>query len=89
MPTKLKHLKKTQDIFIASKDSILTQWVSYTSPKKILKLHNIDGKQFLNNYAGDVFDYFMGVISGELEIGDCPIIQKLLIYPADFKQTRN
>ncbi|MCW8895203.1 ATP-binding protein [Sulfurimonas sp.] len=83
MAKKLKHLAKTQDIFINSKDSILAQWVSYNSPKKILKLHNINTKQFLNDYAGDVFDYFMGVISGELEIGDCPIIQNLLLYLKD------
>ena len=83
MQTKLKNLIKTQDIFIASKDSILAQWVSYNSPKEILKLYNIDKGKFLEDYADGVFDYFMAVISEKVEIGDCPVMESLLIYLKD------
>jgi len=83
MPLKIKNLIKSQNVFISSKESILLQWVSYEAPQKILQLHEIDNQTFLNNYAGGVFDYFMGVIDGSLEIGDCPVIHSLLIYLND------
>jgi signal transduction histidine kinase/CheY-like chemotaxis protein len=46
----------------------------------ILSDHKIDEEYFINNYANGVFDYFMGVISGETEIGNCPVMQELLVY---------
>jgi len=83
MTLKIPNLIKSQTTFISSKESILLQWVSYEAPQKILQLHNIDNKTFLNDYAGGVFDYFMGVIDGTLEIGDCPVIHSLLSYLKD------
>ncbi len=76
-------LIKQQHVFINSKESILLQWLSYEAPQKILQLHDIDNKKFLNDYAGGVFDYFMGVIDGSLDIGDCPVIHSLLAYLKD------
>ncbi|QOY55288.1 response regulator [Candidatus Sulfurimonas marisnigri] len=76
----LPNLIKTQDVFIMAKDNILSQWISYETPQKILQLHNINNNKFLNDYASGVFDYFMGVIEGELEIGDCPVMHSLLAY---------
>ncbi|MBU1658709.1 response regulator [bacterium] len=76
-------LIESQNIFIASKEEILSQWISYESPQKILKLHEIQREKFLNEYADAVFDYFMGVISGKTEIGYCPIMQSLLAYLND------
>ena len=83
MEKKIPNLVKHQYVLISSKNTILSQWMSYESPQKILKLHDIDIEKFLNDYAGDVFDYFMGVISGEVEIGNCPIMQNLLAYLKD------
>ncbi len=83
MEKKIPHLVKTRKIFIASKESILLQWVSYESPQRILELHEINKQQFLDDYAGGVFDYFMGVIAGKVEIGDCPVMQSLLAYLKD------
>jgi signal transduction histidine kinase/DNA-binding response OmpR family regulator len=73
-------LIKQQKLFKESKELILKQWVSYDSPKEILKLHNIDEKHFLEKYASGVFDYFMDVIAGEVEVGNCPVMQDLLAY---------
>jgi len=73
-------LIKNRELFIHNKDAILQQWVSYESPKKILLQHNIDAEFFVQKYASGVFDYFMGVISGERAIGNCPIMQELLNY---------
>jgi len=75
-PTLIEQQKRFKD----SKAVILKQWVSYDSPKGILKLHGIDEKFFLEKYASGVFDYFMGVIAGEVEIGNCPVMQELLAY---------
>jgi signal transduction histidine kinase/DNA-binding response OmpR family regulator len=73
-------LIKNQKLFLESKTTILQQWISYDSPKEILKLHDIDENYFLENYASGVFDYFMGVIVGEVEIGNCPVMKELLAY---------
>ena len=80
MKYKIPNLIKSQDIFIASKETIILQWLSYEMPQKILELHNIDKKDFLNEYADGVFDYFIGIISGKVEIGNCPIIEELIAY---------
>ena len=69
-----------QSIYINSKDKILKQWISYDTPKTILKLHQIDENYFIDKYASGVFDYFMGVISAKTEIGNCPVMQELLSY---------
>jgi signal transduction histidine kinase/DNA-binding response OmpR family regulator len=80
MEKKIPHLIAAQESFKSSKYVILNQWMSYSSPKEILKIHNIDVEYFLREYASGVFDYFLGVISGERDIGNCPIMQDLLTY---------
>ena len=79
----IPQLVNSLDTFVESKDKILLQWVAYEIPQKILKSHDINNEKFLNDYAGGVFDYFMGVIDGSLEIGDCPVIHSLLAYLKD------
>jgi len=79
----IPQLVNSIDIFIKSKDKILLQWVSYETTQEILQLHKINNEKFLNDYAGGVFNYFMGVIDGSLEIGDCPVIHSLLAYLKD------
>jgi len=83
MQKKVPNLISVQDIFQSSKSLILSQWVSYISPQEILELHNIEEEYFIDTYANGVFDYFMGVISGEVEIGNCPVMQQLLVYLKD------
>ncbi|SFV69709.1 periplasmic sensor hybrid histidine kinase [hydrothermal vent metagenome] len=80
MQEQLTSLTTSHSTFVEAKDSILMQWVSYSVPKEILVLHDIDRDYFLNKYASGVFDYFMGVIAGEVEIGNCPVMQELLTY---------
>ena len=76
VPNLIKH----HQTIISSKDHILTRWLSYDSVKDILGLHNIDKEDFYHKYASGVFDYFMGVIVGKQEIGNCPVMQNLLAY---------
>jgi len=74
------NLSKTHISFVNSKDKILSSWVSYDLVKQILIEHKIKLDFFLNEYARGVFDYFMDVILGKVEIGNCPVMQKLLVY---------
>jgi len=74
------HLKAVKNVFIDAKTDILSQWVAYASVKEILVLHKIDENDFINKYASGVFDYFMGVIAGLRDIGDCPVMQDFLAY---------
>lgn len=80
MSENIASLRACKDIFFKSKYTILKQWTTYNTPAQILALHNIDTEHFINQYASGVFDYFMGVISGETEIGNCPVMQDFLAY---------
>ena len=80
MPINLPELFKIKDKFINSKDEILDNWMSYDLPKEILINHDIQPKYFITKYGEGVFDYFMGVISEEVEVGNCPVMQNLLSY---------
>lgn len=83
MKRSVESLVKVQSSFISSKKAILSDWMGYNSPKSILKQHEIESQKFISDFGGGVFDYFMGVISGEVEIGSCPVMQKLLAYLKD------
>ncbi len=83
MKIKTIELTKHRALFIGSKSEILDNWISYDSPKEILLEHKIEPKLFIDKYGSGVFDYFMGVISGETEIGNCPVMQGLLNYLKD------
>ncbi|MBV5320827.1 MAG: response regulator [Sulfuricurvum sp.] len=74
------NLFQSKEILIASKSSILEEWVSDEMCTLILERHGIDTVFFKEKYAGSVFDYFMGVVSGVMEIGDCPVISELIDY---------
>ncbi|NPA58838.1 MAG: response regulator [Epsilonproteobacteria bacterium] len=80
MKERVPTLVASQEIYKSSKDIILSQWLSYATPQKILKQHKIKKDDFQREYASGVFDYFMGVIAGEVDIGHCPVMQKLLAY---------
>jgi len=80
---KIPFLIASQEEFKDSKSKILREWIAFDSPREILIRHKIEPDTFINDYAGGVFDYFMGVIAGETEIGNCPIMQSLLAYLKD------
>ena len=76
----LPNLSKTHISFVNSKEKILSSWISYDLVKEILTQHKIEFDFFVDSYAGGVFDYFMGVIVGKVEIGNCPVMKELLVY---------
>lgn len=64
----------------AAKDEILTQWINEQQCSAILQHHDIDMAFFYSHYAANVFDYFIGVVSGEVELGKCPVMAELIEY---------
>lgn len=76
----ISNLFQSKEILIASKGAILEKWVSDELCASILERHEIDIIFFKDQYAGSVFDYFMGVVSGHMAIGDCPVIAELIDY---------
>jgi len=80
---KIPHLFEAHALFMTSKNEIVTQWMSYDSVRIILNGHGIGVENFASIYGSEVFDYFMDVIKGEKEIGDCPVIEKLLRFLKD------
>lgn len=76
----ISNLFQSRSILISAKESILREWVSDELCTSILERHGIDIDFFKDQYAGSVFDYFMGVVSGHMVIGDCPVIADLIDY---------
>ena len=66
MKVKTRHLRLVRPLLLEAKEDVLTKWLSYKAPKKILRIHEIDVEVFTNDYANGIFDYFMGVISGDV-----------------------
>ena len=79
----LLNLKSNLSTLENGKSSIISNWVEYSTPQSILLHHNIDREVFIKNYANHVFDYFMGVIKGVVQIGDCPVVEEFLKYLKD------
>jgi PAS domain S-box-containing protein len=74
--TVLKHI----DIIIESRDKILDDWLNHDDVVAVLALYSIEVERFKDDYAGEIFDYFVDVINQEKEVGDCPTIGKLLRF---------
>lgn len=65
---------------VAAKAEILMEWIHENQCAEILDRHNVDMELFYDYYASNVFDYFIGVVSGEVELGKCPVMGELIAY---------
>ncbi|HEX5670356.1 MAG TPA: ATP-binding protein, partial [Sulfuricurvum sp.] len=63
-----------------AKEAILNEWISQKQCAFILERHTIDPIWFQSQYADKVFDYFMGVVAGEVELGQCPVMKEFIEY---------
>ncbi|WP_345992271.1 ATP-binding protein [Sulfurimonas sp. HSL-1716] len=81
--SELLNLKSNISTLENGKSSIISKWMQHSAPQSILMYHNINRETFVKDYAGPVFDYFMGVIKGLVQIGDCPVIADFLRYLKD------
>ena len=69
MQTKTPYLQKYHNLFISSKDKIKSEW----------KMFNPNNKDdFASYYIDDTFEYYMGLISGSVKLGDCPVRSNFL-----------
>ena len=76
----MSHLVRSKEKLLLEKDSILHEWVESELCISILERHEIEPDFFRVHYAGSVYDYFMGVVAGNLAIGECPVIADLIDY---------
>ncbi|MGD9970393.1 MAG: ATP-binding protein [Sulfuricurvum sp.] len=79
----LADLKTALKPLLGEKESIVQEWVRQELCTTILIRHEIDTEYFASFYAEKVFDYFLGVISGVMQIGQCPVIAELIDYLKD------
>jgi len=79
----IPHLESVIADFSRIKEAILHKWVSHGSVESVLKRHGIETEFFIRQYASGVYDYFESVILGLMQIGDCPVMAKLLEYLKD------
>lgn len=79
-PPDMSSIYRSKEILIQSKESILQGWISDEMCVFVLERHGIDIDFFKEQYAASVFDYFMGVVSGQVAIGECPVIAELIDY---------
>ena len=77
---KLLHLKSQILVLKENKSFIVSKWMRFSEARDILIRHNIDHEYFIEQYANNVFEYFISVIAGEVQLGRCPVIINLLEY---------
>jgi len=78
--SKITILKEHINAIIDAKDSIISRWISDVDVSKVLTLHTVDINYFATEYAYAVLDYYVNVVQGSQEIGNCPVISNLLEY---------
>ncbi len=76
----ISELHSVKGTLVSAKKAILEEWIAYDVCAGILERHEIDTAFFVTYYASNVFDYFIGVVSGQMAIGECPVIAELIEY---------
>ncbi len=73
-------LYDAKEDLINAKETILNEWISQQQCSLILGKHSINPEWFKGYYASAVFDYFMGVVAGDMELGQCPVMKEFIAY---------
>jgi diguanylate cyclase (GGDEF)-like protein len=76
----INRIKQHIQIIEESRDTIVDRWVNDASVVEILSSHEIDKTYFTFTYAHKVLAYYIDVVNGEQEIGNCPVIKNLLEF---------
>jgi len=79
----IQHLEEHIDKIQNAKTMILGNWSRNKEVLKVLDRHEMNIQVFLVRYANDIFDYYIAVVKGYEEIGDCPIMSTFLNYLKD------
>lgn len=67
-------------VLVSAKEEILGEWTQEKLCTEILGRHDVDRELFYGYYASNIFDYFIGVVSGRVELGKCPVMAELIAY---------
>jgi len=73
-------IQSLSDDLTLNKNIILDRWISNLFVIQKLQSHRIDEEYFKNHFATKVFDYFIGVVHGSNEIGNCPAMGAMLHF---------
>ncbi len=79
----IKTLESHVHIIENNSEAIVEQWITHRDVEKILKLHNIERKDFREIYASGIISYFIQIVYKKVPIGDCPAIEKFLQFCSD------
>ena len=80
-----KSPKDILDNLETNKEIISHLWADETTIHDRLKAHSIDVEFFRSRYGIKVIEYFLNVIRGEAEVGNCPVVFEML----DFFKNKN
>ena len=78
--SKLEELNKHIQSIEKNVDLISDDWVKSELVVDVLNRHDVNIEYFKEQFAVNVIKYFIGVVKNEVEIGNCPVIKKLLEY---------
>lgn len=76
-------LKSNIHLFEENKITLIKLWINNADTLRILNKYTIEKDTFIRNYAIGILDYYFGIVNETNEIGDCPVIDDLLIYLKD------
>lgn len=77
------HLQSMLARFQADKESIVSEWIKKETVQERLKHNTINPRFFAKHFGVRVVDYAFGVISGDVKLGNCPVIHVLLQFFKD------
>lgn len=77
---KIIKLKNHIDLYLNNQINIIRYWIKKDEIKEILLKHHLDIELFVKKYALGILSYYIQVIEEKSKIGDCPVIQELLVY---------
>lgn len=72
--------KEVADLLEQEKENILRKWEADEFVQTVLGGHHIEPAFFVNHFGARVLEYFLGVLRGEKEVGQCPAITALLMF---------
>lgn len=73
-------LKNNISKFRSNHLKIIKYWILNKEVESIITIHEINKETFIREYAIGVLDYYIEVVNGTKEIGNCPAIISLLTY---------
>jgi len=76
----LVETKKHIEIFENNIITIIRYWIGNEEVLNLLRRYEIDIKFFVKEFALGIIRYFLNIFKNTTFIGDCPVIDKLVVY---------